>query len=250
MSDIKKLYLPHLRNEEWFEFMKQIVKLIKDDNASYAGTSPQISELSGYCDQADLALKQQMKSPLTAELVSLDAQRERLYNGLKLQLESMTHHFTESYVTNAYTLLDLFKNYGNLRKQSYTEETGTIYNLVKDLQEKYSEIVSGMGLTDWVLNLKTANDNFLTKLQNRDAEKSEKYPFTMLEIRREADLRYHYIIKKMEALALVHSDVDTYEEVIGKINAAIERNRILLAHRYGKNALPNTPITPEPGTDF
>jgi hypothetical protein len=244
MNKIKKLKISHLRNEEWFKFMSEIIKLIKDDNASYGSTSPEIGELVALQTKADLVLKQMRKSFTTAELEQLDADREKIYSGMKLLISGMTYHDQKSKVDAAHNLLDVFKNYGDITRQTYDEETGTIYNLVEDLKHKYTNEVSELNLSEWVERLKNANDSFDEKIRTRDVESGTKPEFTMLEIRQEATPKYEVIMDKLYASALLHTDEDTYQTVINNINAAIDRFKVMLSHRKSTGESSHTPEFP------
>ncbi|MDR1725847.1 MAG: DUF6261 family protein [Bacteroidales bacterium] len=235
MIKIKKLHLPHLRNEEWFEFMREIKQLITMDTVVCESMSDEMETLTELLHKAELALRQMRKSEISQEIVALDRKRENIYTGLKYHLLSAKYHFQTQKQNAGQVLLTVLKSYGNIFKQTYYEESGTIQHLTEILQNKYGNEVSILGIEEWISQLQSVNEEFFTALQNRNKEQGQKIKFTMADVRLQTDICYRSITEKLEALALLNSQNDSFHDVINNINAAVKKNKNLLTHRNTKN---------------
>lgn len=94
------------------------------------------------------------------------------------------------------------------------KETGLLVNFITDLEDKYSAQVAKLGLTEFVTNLKEANERVRMLTLQRTNEKMGVTVGALKAARTASDDAYRALVKMVNALALVYGEKD-YTAFIG-----------------------------------
>ncbi|MDR1005544.1 MAG: DUF6261 family protein, partial [Bacteroidales bacterium] len=179
-----RIDLARLRNEEWFQFMTETKDIIKSDNKTYGDVSEFMVKFEELLSQADAILQQLRKSDYTAQMQQTDYERDEVYRSLKYQVLSFAHHYEQAKREAGEKLEYVFETYGNIPAMSYSQQTASIYNLIQDLQTKFSNEVSLLALLPWVDKLHEKNEAFEKETMSRNDEYAGKLDVSMSDVRK------------------------------------------------------------------
>jgi hypothetical protein len=229
-----KAPLYRLRNEEYFEFFTQF-KMLAEAEGIQNLISDEYQKFITLYKNADTVLELLRKSPLTKEIAETDNNRDMLFNGLRASVKALQSHFDPDKQRAAEKVMLLFNQYGYLGKKGYAEETAAIYNIVQDMQEKFTAEVATLGLQEWVTKLSDCNVNFRELILERNEEQSLKPKFRMVDVRKDMEACYENIIKCLEAATIVNSS-HNLTGFFDKLNSNVDRFRNVLSLREGRAA--------------
>ena len=92
---IHSINIVNLRNNEHFQFVKDVAALLKTIPETVAAKiARQIDALAAAIADEDTVLKKIMKSVLTAQIHDADEARDDVYRGLVNAAAAARHHFT------------------------------------------------------------------------------------------------------------------------------------------------------------
>ena len=100
------------------------------------------------------------------------------------------------------------------------KETGLLVNFITDLEDKYSAQVAKLGLTEFVTNLKEANERVRMLTLQRTNEKMGVTVGALKAARTASDDAYRALVKMVNALALVFGEKD-YTAFIDYVNTEV-----------------------------
>jgi hypothetical protein len=234
---ITNLPLSQLRNEEHFAYMlgtKSNAQAILD---ATPGVEPLYKDFVVCVDEEDAALESTARSALTDEIAEADIQRDTIYRGIVLNVESALYSPDPLAVKTAHTLKMILDRYGDVRSLPYEQEYATIINLVQDLNRE----VNLSELPDTVLrvnSLSAANEEVETLLRRR-WEQTGKARYNVLQIRRNTDAAYNRMIDYFNASFIIHGVEDeNVARFIETMNGMIAQFRQTLAFRRGHAKAP------------
>jgi hypothetical protein len=225
-------------------------------------------------NKADQLLLVLHKSVLTEDLKAADGERKSIFKGLGNVVKGYVDLPTPAKKEAArrlHNLLSQYKLYGV--KGSYVEESSGIYNLLQDLKGAYAADVTLLGLSEWVVALRQAEDLFIDIRTRRAQEDINKPQESLIDVRVQADRLYSGIVNVLEAKLLADGlggdvvvnpgDLDTgiwedgdptppeqrgnivYNFVIAW-NVYVQKYHNLLAARAGRRAGKKQPDAPDP----
>ena len=116
--------------------------------------------------------------------------------------------------------------------QPLNEETSAIYNILQELEGKYSREAETVGIKQWVAELKKRNNALSDLMKDRFDESASKSDIVVKEARAELDKAYRTIAEKIDALVIVEG-AKTYENFIRTWNAVVEKYANGLRRRKG-----------------
>ena len=231
-----KLTLKKLHNAEHFQFMTEFRNLVNRFGAAALKILKFFTEFLKRFDTLDECLVILQKSGYTEQMSMADQRRDTTFSGLVDIVNAALKHFDAEVVAAAKTLKIVFDTYGNLAKKSGDAETSGIYNLIQDLEEKYSAEVQKIGATEWVAELKANNEAYGKLVENRDIQSSEKPETKVKEARVDVDETYRDITALIESFVkLTDNDNEAalYKDFITNMNVIIERYKNRIAQREG-----------------
>jgi hypothetical protein len=235
---IADLHLNHLRNEEHYQFHTDFKKLIESNDPATLKIGALFTSYAQMYSNEGEALDLIRKSALTEDIAQADSYRDSIFRGMCDAVKSAEKHFNPATQQAATRLRVVLDHYGNVAVKGYDEETAAISKLVADLEKEYSADMAATGLTGWVSELKTRNNNFDALKKNRYSEASEKTMLRMKQVRVDIDNKYHEITNRINALIIVEGGA-AYAAFVNEMNARINSYSKTLAQRKGRNAKDN-----------
>ena len=214
--------LTALSNGAHFIFMQVTLKRASESEAVKTKAASEISKLQAAFEVEDANLKLMTKSELTKLIEKNDAIRDSCYIGYKGVVRGFLALPESDMLTAAEKLWNHIESYKIRTNDQLDKETGMIVNFIDDLEKKYAAEVTTLGLTPLVANMKTANEQVLTLMTDRDTANSTRTVGAMKAARAATDVAYRALVEKVNALALVEGDT-AYASFIDEMNTQIIR---------------------------
>jgi hypothetical protein len=240
---ILSINLRAMSQDESFQFHTAISAIYKE--AQYLETASMEGLYASSIVKFDDALKQVRHSDKTIYIVKLDLKRDHDYLGIAKTVDAYQWHYDPEFVAAAHTLDILLKSYGNPVSIPYNAETSVIYNLSQEfISPKYAPLMAKLGLTEWAVELKRANDEFDALFNDRGDEQSVLIAKYAIDSRREVEESYRRLMTRTEGeLLKPNCELKAY---VDRINERIAYYKNTIAIRKGRNA---TKKKKEDGTD-
>lgn len=232
---IEKVYLKSLRNEEHYQFGKDVSALVVKYKAATLNVEAAFADYSVQIKDEAEALELITKSALTASQEEADYDRDIVFRGLADTVDVGVRHFKPAVRQAAAKLKVVFDHYGNLAVMPYDQESASIANLLGDLNTTYKADVTAAGLTEWVTELTARNAAFVALRAARNTELSTKTSLRMKEVRVKVDAAYTLIVDRVNSQALLNGDT-VYAPFINEMNALVSRYQNTIAKRRGTAA--------------
>ena len=234
MKSILSIVVSNLRNDEYFQFMSEVDKLVVASTVAALGISDQYTPFKSGLTNVDEVLKVEKGSNQTRLIIEADEKRDRIHKGLELQVESNKNHWDESVVDAALRIGRIIGQYGNLRVLSYNEESSAIGNLVKELtSEANAPSLATIGLTTWVSKLGEANDAFQAIFNDRASEVASRSSGNVRAARLLLDPLYEAMVARVNALSVVNGEA-AYADFIDKVNYYVDYYKNTISARKGR----------------
>lgn len=231
---IKKIHLPHLRNEEHYQFQTDFKSLVETKDPIALNIEADFNAyLPLYANEGE-ALDPIRKSMLTEDISAADTLRDSTFRGLSDAVDSAMHHFMPEKLAAASRIQVLFDHYGNVGIKPYDEETAAISSLLDDLAD-LAEDMTLLGLSEWATELAANNVAFDTLKKARYTQEAAKTQLRMKDVRLQVDGAYKAIVDRVDALVIVNG-LESYESFINELNQRIEAYDLMLAQRQGRAA--------------
>jgi hypothetical protein len=229
--EIKKIYTVRLRNDEHFQFHTEFRELVVKENPQTLDVKTQFDAYMPLYEREDIALKKINKSALTQKIHDADKERDDIFTGFNMLIQTHCHHFSPDLRNLAIPLKIVLDTYGDITSKPMDEQSSAMYNLVQELSDaKYQDARTNFGLTIWLNKLKTANEAYEALVRQRDAEKSAKTDIVLKDARQELDNVYYAMVKRINALMLV-GETAKFENFAKLLNTVIDRYIAKLHHR-------------------
>lgn len=242
---INGIDLKNLRNDEYFQFMKNTLSLVDGNDPVALNVVAQRDKLFLKIKEYDELFKQSTASEITKEIFSLDVRRDNAIVGINSVVTGYLYHYEPAIKKAAEQLNDNLKLYGaKIISQNYQAETATISNIVSDWNNKpeLKAAMIALGLQEWVAELKTANELFDQKYLERTQEYGAASPENILSKRAETNAAYYELKSFLESYSVVQPSAEN-TKTINQLNALIEQYNTLLNNRAasGEDDTPPTP---------
>lgn len=247
MKQIPKInYLTQARNAEHYNLYLQTLKIITADFA----TNYKLTVLRNACaaafDAEDDAYLQSRAFADTKEIDEKDAVRDKRFRFIFLTTESKELSLVEAEAQAAMKVAFAIAPYTGAASKPFAENTAMVEDMVKKLQSaEYASYVQTLGLTDAVVALKTANDDFVNSFSRRaDEKRVRSVSDNLKKLRPVTDEAARKLFDAINALYLVNELVDKDQAketaigaVIDAVNAEIVQFSETLSRRgVGKKA--------------
>lgn len=245
MKEINSVGLTSARNAEHFQFHYDVLQVVTESFATKRGISALRTNYATLFQKEDEAFVMARALSGTADVEQKDAVRDELSIYICLSVEAKRYSPIATEREAATRIYIAISPYRQAHQRPYAENTALVTNMVTDLQgDAFAADVAQLGLTDAVVALKTANEEFNTVYAGRSDEKqgresSEK----MKTIRPQVDGAYRSLVAAINSLyqvnQLVTKDEEAaaeMEEVIDKLNAHILQLSQTLAARTARRA--------------
>ena len=234
--EIKFIRLMDLRNNENFQFHTEAKLLIETFGAPALRIEPIfVQEYIPAYNRLDDSLKQITKSSFTEQRHTADVTRDGTTKITGSIVNASQNSFDPEIIAAARRLKILFNTYGNVAKLPLNEETSAIYNLVKDVREKYAADAALIGLTPWIDKLDADNRAYEALVTGGYEEKAAmQSEYTAKEARRMTDDGYGKMMRRISAYIEIEGEAD-FVDFITRLNLQIDKYNNTLAARRGRS---------------
>jgi len=227
------IHYPRLRNNEFVQFIKNLIEIINANNPEVLKVIAQCEDLAALLTVLSALSKTNLGSTITLELQDIDTRRDSDLVGIEMQIKSFTYHFDQAKQEAALVLTDSLADFGpGISRMNYQAETGTIESLIKkwENEPKLIRAITTLSLTDWVKEMKTANILFNNRYLDRIKEDADAPEIKTIELRKQIIQSYRTLLAHLEAHATLSSET-VYSNTISQINLLIEQYNNLVAGR-------------------
>lgn len=182
----------------------------------------------------DTAYAQAKKWAQTADIATLDTQRDQALSAFLAALKTMTASPNATKQAAAKTLTFIRDKYSLSASDEYMKETTAIGQMIQEVEAstEATAALTNTGLDDWFLDLKAKNEAFLAKMNERTEAQAGQQKGIVRETRLAAEAAYKDVVKLINALAIVETPADLdYSAIIDLLNAEIDHYRQILARK-------------------
>ncbi|WP_046759155.1 DUF6261 family protein [Kordia jejudonensis] len=207
------------RNSEFLQYMKDVLELVNANDVDVLQLTTQRDTLAILTNQMDNLFQQEQSSGITQELIDLDARRDKAFMGIKASLEALGYHYDATLQAAARSLLFNLNNYGtNIPRLNYQAETAVIDSMLSDWETETNLVaaVTTTRLTDWIAELKTANEVFNNRYLARISEEAATPATSFTAIRENGTNAYKVLVAHVEAHATLGSNA-IHQELVNEI---------------------------------
>ncbi|MCC8154998.1 MAG: DUF6261 family protein [Tannerellaceae bacterium] len=231
---VNEFNVGRMRQQQAFEFYNKVIETSRissvEDLHAYR------NNLIKANDAFDIALKPILKSELTEDIAQEDAKRDNAWRGLNSAAQTAVKHYDPDIKAIAKRADIIVKTYGNPTKLAYTEETGTLRNLIADLKEKLSTAEhEKIGIKGWLAELDRANKEFAKMIAARQDKIAYRESGKSLEKRKEADEAYKSMVEFINAYVVLHPN-DEIIDFIVQLNHMIDKEVTVMKNRATRSS--------------
>ncbi|MBR5776711.1 MAG: hypothetical protein IKZ17_01300 [Bacteroidaceae bacterium] len=250
MKKIDQFSVERLDKGSHFMFMTDVYERTSSDEYIKQKSSlvPLYTALGQALQKEDECLKLSQKLFTTDQIKELDKLRDKLYWGYKAIVEAYLDYPLPSEAEAAKYLNQHIKDYAIDPRENRQRESGLLLNFTADLQGKLAAYVQTLHLTEYVAQLKSANDQLIEATSTRTEERSQMAIGALADARLQTDASYRSLVEMVNALALVEGDAQ-YAAFIDYMNALIKeyKQTVLNQSTSGSSSGGGTTPTPDSG---
>lgn len=196
----------------------------------------QINELQMAAEALNQNFKIEQANPLSADLIAIDEQRDRLIIGFRTSLEGLTYHFDPAAAAAATLLLGAVDKYGSrIAKMHYEIETASINSLLDDItgNAPLTNALAMLKLEPWVAQMRNTNDGFRQIYSSRIGSKTDNVRTSTVELRKNLNQALRNLFTHLTAHATLSNDA-TIPVIMSDINNLTERYNQLVKSRLAR----------------
>lgn len=240
---INGIDLSKLQNAEYLQFNKNVLQVVFNKDKTALKVVAKYDNLELITNAIAAMFKEDTGSDLTADIIALDARRDTAINGINLFVNALTRHNDPVIKEAATTVLNEILLYGSgIARQTMQSETATLSSIVTKLTTNatlIAEVAKVPLLTNWITELKTANDLFDNKYLERTVEIGAANPDTIKAKRIEGYDAYYKLRDLLVSHYIVTDGAEPYASVINSINALIDQYKLIITQREADAAKAN-----------
>jgi hypothetical protein len=241
MEKIESTPLSRLRNNEHFQFMTDVDKLISTSQASELGIEDLNSEFKNLLVIEDAVMRIELGSSKSKTIEELDKKRDQTWNAIFLRTTSTLFSPFANEIASAETVKRIIDLYGDVRSLTYNEESAAITNMVTDLLlPANAEHLNRVGLLRWVVELKNENNQFQTIFNQRNSELAGRERGDTRDIRILIDPVYEQIVEKINASIVLGIAKPIVDSFTSELNEKIKYYKTTLSSRVSREKAKKT----------
>jgi len=229
MKKINSVNFQSFRNNEHGQFHK----VIRDELQADAAVKTVIIKFSqSYVDAVTaelLAIEVEQGSQHTKTIEDSDLFRDQLYRSFVFQIHSGMLSFDPTIQDAASRILRIIDQVGDMRKEPYNQESGTLTSLIDQLTTNYMADVNKCSAVVHLTKLEEANNSFIADFGTRTTELATRLSGNVRVARVTTDEIYKNICQVINTMALLNGDTE-FSAFIDKVNYQID---------YYKNTINN-----------
>jgi hypothetical protein len=235
MEKIEKINLAPLRNNEHFQFMTDVDKMITTSQASELGIDSLYPDFKSALNAEDAAMRVELGSIKSKTIEECDKQGGNTWSAISMRTNSALLSPFPNEVASAEIIRRAIDLYGDVRTLTYNEESAATTNLVADLLLPVNaEHLNRVGIQRWVAELKNENEQFQTAFNDRNTEFAGREIGDVRAIRGQIDPVYEKIIEKMNASIVMEVAKPAAISFASALNEKIKYYKTTLASRSSR----------------
>ena len=236
MGKIEIMPLYGLHSNEHGQFMTDVNTLIIKYTVVELGLETPYPTFKKLLVAEEQALSTELGSIKTERIKSLDTMRVNTLNAIYGKVDSTLKSPFAEEAESAKIIQHIIDIDGDIREWSYNEKTNAIANLTHTLQEPANEVhTNKVGITSWVIALKTQNEDFEALNNERNEEFAERPSGNSKEARKAIDPVYNQIVERINASVIMEVAKPVVENFISELNQKIAYYKATIANRNGRN---------------
>jgi hypothetical protein len=219
-----------------FPFVTEMDALFSKHDANAMNIADQVNKFSSLRLLESECYKIIRKSNYSELKEEADNERDSLLIGIKNTIKTSFRHFKPEVKEAAKKIIIVFDAYDRpvpIVDQPYDTETISIENLLRDLNENYSNEVRSVGLTEWLTELEILNNKFAQLVKARHEEGAKKTNLRMVEVRRDVDEAWKEIILLIKG-DIVRYGEEKYIDFIADWNELVKHYNDIWAQEQGR----------------
>lgn len=233
MKKINPVDFYKFQNDEHSQYHADIRRLINANPAIKQLIEPLYPGYTTAHIAEENALQVERGSRKTKNIKQTNDLRRRMYRGFELLMQSCLIHY-EPTIQEAARLVNLvMKQFDNPSLKNYSASSANITFLTDVLDANHSADVAAMGASEWLVKLKEANADFITRFGERSSEESVRISRNVRATRVFVDPAYNAIVIQINALVVINGEAD-FVEFIDEVNYIISKYKTTLAIRKGR----------------
>lgn len=193
--------LEKYRNGDFIQYMNNVLTVFTEEKASTLNLTAERTAFKTSIDALNAIWSPSRGSALTAQIAELDKQRDSLFIGFKITVDTWSKHHHDANKKNA--ALAISQNIANHGKEiialRYQRETAVLTAIVKDLQNELSTQVNTLGLSEWITRISTVNTEFNALYLERSLEDSGNEKAVVETHRNDVTLHFKNLKRVFEA---------------------------------------------------
>ena len=186
----------------------------------------------------DEAFAQQRKWAQTEDIKNLDDQRDDALRAYLNMLKAMLASPNAEKAEKAKLLQNIRDKYTLNPGDEYMKETTAISQFVQEMDRNYQAELArkATGLDEFYEALKSANETFLAKMNERTEAQAYQQKGIVRETRLQTEAAYKDLVKLINAMAIMEMPEGFYwDDIMNSLNAEIDHYKQILA-RKGSSA--------------
>lgn len=245
MKTIAKLN--NYRNVAFIAFLKDTSSIVSKFNAKTLKLDVALAKLSADITAMDEIFGTAKGNANTETIEALDARRDTALAGISLVAEGYTKHYEPVSSEAGKIIVSAIGNYGRrIHSLNYLAETEVIRSLVADFENKpeLANAISQLNITNWVQELKDANNEFNTVYLTRNTELAEQPDLNIQNLRAPANQNFEALIALVTAYNTITPNAD-YKKILDEVEELIIKYNATIPTPKPRPKKTETPVTPE-----
>lgn len=236
MIKIEAISLARLRHNEHHQFMSDFNALITKHTATELGIDSEVPEFNTSIGVQETAMRMEMGSSKSKSIEQLDLVRDKTWNAINLKVKATILSPFADEVASAEVIMRIIDNFGDIRSQSYNEESTSMTNLLTSLMLRTNAShLQKIGITAWVAEMKKQNDEFQAAFNERNTEYAGRENGDVRITRKAIDPIYNRIVDKINASVILGVAKPAVATFVGEVNEMISYYKTTIAARNGRS---------------
>ena len=235
MKQIEPLDLHSLRNNEHYQFMTDVDKLILRLTATELGLESSYPAFHTALGNEDTCMRAASSSDKSDQLDELDQKRDKIWSAIRMKVQATLLSPIAAEAESANRLKRVLEQYGNMRKLSYNEESAALTNLAADLKKtSNAEDLVKAGIHQWTDELQKGNEAFLQVFEERTEEYADRDSGDVRAARLIMDPMYESIVDRVNAAMVLEIASPAAITFANNLNELIRYSKNVVVTRRGK----------------
>jgi hypothetical protein len=212
-----------LQNREWFRFHTEFKTLVEQYTAKALQIEILFMMFHSFYTSVCRTMEKISDIDITQQLSDADTRRGVMLRSLSDAVKPFINHSDTTKRNAAQCLQTVFDRYKNALHKSHDENTATIHQLLRELNNSYAKDIITIGISGRVAQLEADNEAFedlqISRYTDDDAQRVDIY---LEQTRKNTDNIYHDILERVDAAILLVAE-QPFAAFIRDLNAQVEQ---------------------------